>query len=111
MKLHLLDLGRLDYDEGFALAGAGASMASNPSPQSPRRTVAIIGALIDHPKVGPILFDTGAPTNYTQLWPPIIQELFHITGYEPEHRLEAAVPAAGSGPAGSPAIVPAHVPL
>jgi glyoxylase-like metal-dependent hydrolase (beta-lactamase superfamily II) len=111
MKLHLLDLGRLDYDEGFPLAGAGASMASDSNPPSPRRTVAIIGALIEHPKAGPILFDTGAPANYPELWPPVIQELFHITSHEPEHQLEAAVQAAGYGLEDIRAIVLSHLHL
>jgi glyoxylase-like metal-dependent hydrolase (beta-lactamase superfamily II) len=111
MKLHLLDLGRLEYDEGFPLAGAGASLASDPNPQSPRRTVAVIGALIDHPKAGPILFDTGAPSNYEELWPPVIQELFHITSHEPEHQLEAALQSAGYGLEDVRAIVLSHLHL
>jgi hypothetical protein len=82
MKLHLLDLGRLDYDEGFPLAGGGVSTASEPNPHSPRRRVAIIGALVEHPKIGPVLFDTGAPPNFKELWPPVVQELFAITRYE-----------------------------
>ena len=32
MKLQLLDLGRLECDEGFPLAGGGVSTASEPSP-------------------------------------------------------------------------------
>jgi glyoxylase-like metal-dependent hydrolase (beta-lactamase superfamily II) len=111
MKLHLLDLGRLDYDEGFPLAGAGVSTASAPNPPSPRRTAAVIAALIDHPKAGPILFDTGAPSDYKTLWPPVIQELFHITSLEPEHRLEAAVQAAGYGLEDIRAIVMSHLHL
>jgi glyoxylase-like metal-dependent hydrolase (beta-lactamase superfamily II) len=111
MKLHLLDLGRLDYDEGFPLAGAGVSMASNPAPESPRREVAIIAAVIEHPKAGPILFDTGAPSNYKELWPPVIQELFHITSHEPQHQLEAAVGAAGYGLEDIRAVVLSHLHL
>ena len=64
MKLRLLDLGRIEYDEGFPLAGGGVSTASEPSPPAARRTVAIIAALIEHPKVAPVLFDTGAPPAY-----------------------------------------------
>jgi len=59
MKLHLLDLGRLEYDEGFPLVAGAVSTLSDPNPESTRRTVAIIGSLIEHPKIGPILFDTG----------------------------------------------------
>jgi len=45
MKLRLLDLGRLEYDEGFPIAGGGGvSTASQPSPPVARRTVAQTGA-------------------------------------------------------------------
>lgn len=111
MKLHLLDLGRLEYDEGAPLVAAGVSTASDPSPTSPRRTVALIAALIDHPKVGPILFDTGAASDYKELWPPLVQELFAITRYEPEHQLEAAIQAAGYALDDINAIVLSHLHL
>jgi glyoxylase-like metal-dependent hydrolase (beta-lactamase superfamily II) len=111
MKLRLLDLGRLEYDEGFPLAGGGVSTASEPSPPVPRRTVAIIGALIEHPKIGPILFDTGAPPNFKELWPPIVQELFAITRYEEEHHLDTALGEAGYGLDDIKAIVLSHLHL
>jgi glyoxylase-like metal-dependent hydrolase (beta-lactamase superfamily II) len=108
MKLHLLDLGRLDYDEGFPLAGAGVSMASNPAPESPRREVAIIAAVIEHPKAGPILFDTGAAAGFAELWPPIVQDLFAITRHVP---LEDALGAAGFGLDDIRAVVLSHLHL
>jgi glyoxylase-like metal-dependent hydrolase (beta-lactamase superfamily II) len=111
VKLHLLDLGGLEYDEGFPLAGASASTHSDPAPQSPRRRVAIIAALVEHPKVGPILFDTGAPTAYGELWPPIIQELFANTRYDEEHHLDVALQAAGYGIEDVRAIVMSHLHL
>jgi glyoxylase-like metal-dependent hydrolase (beta-lactamase superfamily II) len=111
MKLRLLDLGRLEYDEGFPLAGGGVSTASQPSPPAARRTVAMIASLIEHPKVGPVLFDTGAPPAYKELWPPIVQELFAITRYEPEHHLDTALEAAGYGIDDIKAIVLSHLHL
>jgi len=43
MKLHLLDLGRLDYDEGFPLVADAVSTLSDPpaglAPARPRRVV------------------------------------------------------------------------
>src|SRR3954465_140488 len=78
VKLHLPALGFLEYDEGWPLAGAGVSTRSDPAPASPRREVAMIAALIEHPKAGPILFDTGAATGFRDLCPPIVQELFAI---------------------------------
>ena len=111
MKLHLLDLGVIEYDEGWPLAGAGVSTRSDPAPASPRREVAIIAALIEHPTAGPILFDTGAPANFAELWPPVVQELFAITTYEREHHLDAALEAAGFGVQDVRAIVMSHLHL
>jgi glyoxylase-like metal-dependent hydrolase (beta-lactamase superfamily II) len=111
MKLHLLNLGGIDYDEGWPLAAAGVSTISEPAPPSPRRRVAIIGALIEHPKIGPVLFDTGAPAAYRELWPPPVQELFAITAYEQEHHLDVALGAAGYGLEDVKAIVMSHLHL
>ena len=111
MKLHLLDLGGIDYDEGFPLAGAGVSTASEPSPASLRRKVAIIGALVEHPKVGPVLFDTGAAANFKELWPVVVQELFAITRYDDENHLDAAIQAAGFGLDDIRAVVLSHLHL
>ena len=111
MKLHLLDLGFLEYDEGWPLAAARVSTRSDPAPASPRREVAIIAALIEHPKAGPILFDTGAATGFRELWPPIVQELFAITTYEREHQLDAALEATGFGIDDISAVVMSHLHL
>jgi glyoxylase-like metal-dependent hydrolase (beta-lactamase superfamily II) len=111
MKLHLLDLGRLDYDEGWPLAAGGVSTASQPEPGAARRTVAMIAALIEHPKAGPVLFDTGAAPNYKELWPPVVQELFAISRYDAEHRLDNALGAAGFGVDDIRAVVLSHLHL
>ena len=111
MKFRLLDLGRLEYDEGWPILAGGVSTASNPSPAVARRRVAIISSLIEHPKIGPILFDTGAAPGFKELWPPIVQELFAITVYEPEHHLDAALEAAGYGLDDIKAIVLSHLHL
>jgi glyoxylase-like metal-dependent hydrolase (beta-lactamase superfamily II) len=111
MKLHLLDLGNIDYDEGFPLAGAGVSTLSQPNPPAARRKVAIVAALIEHPKIGPILFDTGAAPNAKEIWPPPVFELFAITHYGPENRLDNAVQAAGHSLKDIKAIVLSHLHL
>lgn len=111
MKLHLLDLGRLEYDEGFPLLAGGVSTASQPTPPAARRTAAIIASVIEHPRIGPVLFDTGAPPNFRELWPPIIQELFAITRYDDEHHLDVALEAAGFGLEDINAIVLSHLHL
>jgi glyoxylase-like metal-dependent hydrolase (beta-lactamase superfamily II) len=111
VKLHLLDLGGLEYDEGWPLAAGGVSIASAPDPGATRRQVAMIAALIEHPKAGPVLFDTGAPANYKELWPPPVQEAFAITRYEDDHRLDNALQAAGFGLEDIRAIVMSHLHL
>jgi glyoxylase-like metal-dependent hydrolase (beta-lactamase superfamily II) len=111
VKLHLLDLGAIDYDEGWPLTGAGVSTVSEPAPPSPRRRVAIIAAVVEHPRVGPVLFDTGAAAGFRELWPPIVQELFAITRYEHEHHLDTALEAAGYGLEDIRAIVLSHLHL
>lgn len=111
MKLHLLDLGNIEYDEGFPLAGAGVSTLSQPNPPAARRKVAIIAALIEHPKAGLILFDTGAAPNAKEIWPPPVFELFAITHYGKENRLDAAVAATGHKLSDVKAIVLSHLHL
>jgi glyoxylase-like metal-dependent hydrolase (beta-lactamase superfamily II) len=111
MRLHLLDLGGLEYDEGWPLAAAGVSTLSEPSPPAARRRVAMIAAVVEHPKAGPILFDTGAAPAFRELWPPVVQELFAITRYDDEHHLDAALQAAGYGVDDVRAIVLSHLHL
>jgi glyoxylase-like metal-dependent hydrolase (beta-lactamase superfamily II) len=111
MRLHVLDLGTIEYDAGFALAGAGVSTKSEPNPPSPRRQVAIIAALLEHPKAGLILFDTGADPNARDSWPAPLGELFAITRYDEEHRLDAAVRAAGHSLEEVTAVVLSHLHL
>jgi glyoxylase-like metal-dependent hydrolase (beta-lactamase superfamily II) len=111
MKLHLLDLGNIDADEGWTKLGAGSSTLSNPNPPTSRRRAAIIAAVIEHPTVGPILFDTGAAPNAKELWPAPIFEAFPITHYEKENHLDAAIKAAGYGLKDIRAIVLSHLHL
>jgi glyoxylase-like metal-dependent hydrolase (beta-lactamase superfamily II) len=109
LKVHVLDLGTIEYDAGFPLAGAGVSSRSEPNPESPRRHASIIGALIEHPTVGPILYDTGIAPNYEELWAPVLMELFAIARYESEHRIDAVLQAAGYGLEDIKAVVISHL--
>jgi glyoxylase-like metal-dependent hydrolase (beta-lactamase superfamily II) len=111
VRLHLLDLGVLEYDEGWPLAAAGVSTLSAPTPDSPRRAVSMIAAVLEHPKAGPVLFDTGPPERFRELWPPVVQELFAITRYDREHHLDVALEAAGFGVDDIRAIVLSHLHL
>ena len=62
-KISLLDLGRMDVDDGFFIRGATAAVQSNPHPAYERRRVAVVAAVIEHPQAGPILFETGCAQN------------------------------------------------
>ena len=42
-KLSLLDLGRMDVDDGFFIRGATAAVQSDPHPSYERRRVAVAG--------------------------------------------------------------------
>lgn len=111
MKVHFLDLGRIEYDLGWALLGAGVSTPSDPNPTSPRRNVAVIATLIDHPSAGPVLFDTGIAPAYQELWPAQIQQAFAVTRFEDENRLEGALGAAGYALHDVRAVVLSHLHL
>lgn len=79
MSLQLLDLGRMTIDDGFFLSGSGCSTHSNPNPDSKRREIAVIAAVIEHPKIGPILFETGCAQNAKEEWPAPAVDAFPMT--------------------------------
>ncbi len=110
MKLYVLNLGSIEYDLGFPIAGAGVSTRSDPNPPAARRTVAIIASLIEHPKAGLVLFDTGAAPDAIETWPPLVGELFAIS-YGAENRLDAAVAATGHSLEDIRAVVLSHLHL
>src|SRR5499433_3368223 len=69
-KISPLDLGRMDVDDGFFIRGSTAALQSNAHPSFERRRIAVVAAVIEHPKAGPILFDTGCAQNAQDEWPP-----------------------------------------
>ena len=75
-KLSLLDLGRLDVDDGWFIRGATSALESNPHPALDRRRVAVVSAVVEHPTAGPILFDTGCAQNARDEWPEPAWEAF-----------------------------------
>ncbi|MCU1671381.1 MAG: N-acyl homoserine lactonase family protein [Blastococcus sp.] len=96
-KMSFLDLGRIDADEGYFIRGCGAGTYSNPNPEATVRRVAVIATVIEHPKAGPLLFETGCATNAREEWPTEAWEAFPVTVYEEEHHLDKALEAAGYG--------------
>jgi glyoxylase-like metal-dependent hydrolase (beta-lactamase superfamily II) len=111
MKLSLLDLGRIDTDDGFFMRGCNAALQSNPNPQYERRRVAVIAAVIEHPKHGPILFETGCAQNAKEEWPGPAYDAFPLNEYEEHHHLDKALEAAGYGIDDVNAIVMGHLHL
>lgn len=95
MKLRLLDYGALTADLGWTMEAAGVSTHSDNAPESPRRDFQMVGALIEHPKNGLILYEAGPAPNWQELWPDPVKEVFGITRYTEENRLDNLLKAAG----------------
>jgi len=76
-KLWFLHLGNLDCDEGFVTRAGGTSTASNPNPESKRRKLVVMAALIEMPNQdGLILFETGCGENMDDTWGDVLQDVF-----------------------------------
>jgi glyoxylase-like metal-dependent hydrolase (beta-lactamase superfamily II) len=110
-KVSLLDLGRIDADDGFFMRGCNAAVQSEPHPDYERRRVAVIATVIEHPTVGPILFETGCAQNAMQEWPAPAWEAFPVNVYEEKHHLDNALAAAGYGIDDIRAVVMGHLHL
>jgi len=95
MRIRFLDLGELTVDEAWFIEGASVSTLSQPNPPSVRRRVKLIGALIEHPSEGVILFEAGPGANFRAHWPEVMHELFPMTSYSEANRLEAQLEKAG----------------
>ncbi len=95
MKLRLLDYGALTADLGWVIEATGVSTHSAPAPESPRREFQMVGALIEHPKHGVIIYEAGPAPNWEELWPDPVKEVFGITRYENENRLDVQLKNAG----------------
>jgi glyoxylase-like metal-dependent hydrolase (beta-lactamase superfamily II) len=110
-KVSLLDLGRLDVDDGFFIRAGTAATESSPHPSFERRRVAVAAAVVEHPQAGPILFDTGCCETTRQSWPAPALELFTPAVYNEEHHLDNALAAAGYGIDDIRAVVMGHLHL
>jgi glyoxylase-like metal-dependent hydrolase (beta-lactamase superfamily II) len=110
-KLSLLDLGRMDVDDGFFIRGATAALQSSPHPAFERRRIAVVAAVVEHPQAGPILFDTGCAQNAKEDWPEPAWEAFPRNVYGDEQHLDSALAAAGYGIEDIRAIVMGHLHL
>lgn len=111
MKVRLTDFGELTADQGWFFEGAGAATESAQSPQAFRKNLRMIGAIIEHPKEGVILYETGPAPNFKELWPEPVQDVFPITTYSDENRLDKQLEKAGYSAKDVSAIVIGHMHL
>ena len=109
MKLHLMDFGELTMDQGWFLEGAGTSTLSNPNPENVGRKAKMMGILIEHPKHGLILYEVGPGPNYKELCPGLLHEMFPITSYTDENRLDRQLKKVGYNLKDVSAIVLGHM--
>ncbi|GKZ39787.1 hypothetical protein AbraIFM66950_001202 [Aspergillus brasiliensis] len=96
-KLWLLDLGTLDIDASYVLSGANVPRSNQPPQTHETRQCLMIAALLYHPDVGLILFDTGSCEDIITSWDKEFIECAPRTWVKDIHSLPAAVKATGAG--------------
>jgi len=96
-KLWLLNLGYLDGDAAQVLVGANIFPANLGPQEHERRNLIMISALIYHPDVGLILFDTGSCKDVIKNWPAEAVECTPRHWTEELHGLPEAIKATGAG--------------
>lgn len=112
-KLWLLHLGDLEADLGWMVRGGnstGLSSAGLPMMHE-RRTLAMLSVLIDHPKMGLILYEVGAGKDYPTVWGAPLNDIFARVNYKEEHELGAAIAATGNDIKDVKAIICGHLHL
>lgn len=111
MKLSLLDLGEITSDPGWFFEGAGAWMHSHGQPSKDTRRLKMIGAVIEHPKHGVILYEVGPAPKWSEIWPEPVREVFPITRYNEENRLDRQLEKAGYPVSDVSAVILGHMHL
>lgn len=89
MKLSLLDFGELTADPGWFLEANGAWTFSGGFPSKEVRHLQMVGAAIEHPKHGLILYEVGPVATWKEMWPAPVQQVFAVTKYGDENHLDA----------------------
>jgi len=112
-KLWLLHLGNLEADMGFMSRGGNASVLSSAgvATKNERRELAMISALIDHPKMGLVLYELGAGKDYPTVWGPPTNDIFARVNYSSEQELPAAIAATGNDIKDIKAVILGHLHL
>lgn len=88
MKLSLLDFGELTADQGWFLEASGAWTLGGGYPTKEVRHLKMLGAAIEHPKHGLILYEVGPVTTWKEMWPAPVQQVFAVTKYGKENHLD-----------------------
>ncbi|GAA0964990.1 N-acyl homoserine lactonase family protein [Acrocarpospora macrocephala] len=109
IRVYPLSLGELTNDAGLPFYLGGLAMPSDPEHAAAMCTQCMSAYVIEHPKAGPILFDTGVAPEREGLWPKESIELASPSLYEPEHRLDNALNAAGFELSDIKAVVISHL--
>lgn len=71
----------------------------------------IIGALIEHPDEGLLLFETGAGKDYPELWGPPLNDIFARVDYSPDQELDVAIAKTGHSIKDIKAVIMGHLHL
>ena len=111
MKLSLLDFGELTADPGWFFEARGAWTLSSGFPVKEVRHLQMLGAAIEHPKHGLILYEVGPAANWKDLWPAPVQQVFAVTKYGDENHLDAQLKKLGYSFSDVKAIIIGHMHL
>jgi len=110
-KMHFLDLGTLQADEGWLLRGQNTSTLSNKNPESKRRDLIVLAALIELPGFGCILYETGCAEDLEVAWGAPLTDVFPRTEYSENQKLPNAIKATGNDIKDVKAVIIGHLHL
>jgi hypothetical protein len=95
-KIWLLDLGRLDCDEGVLVRSKNTFAATDTETKHTRRLAVMICVMIYHPDIGLILYDTGSPEDVIKNWKAEDLECTPRIWEKEKHGLPEAIAATGN---------------
>ncbi|RVX74086.1 hypothetical protein B0A52_01918 [Exophiala mesophila] len=109
-KMWLLDLGTIDIDANFVLAGGHQNFgtASNPNPKHKRIDLIIYAVLIKHPTAGLILYETGCHDDMEKHWGPMY-DVSPRKHYVTKNRLDEQIAATGNSIKDVKAVLMGHL--
>lgn len=102
---------RLTADLNRLIHGQSTSPPNNPNSPTRPRELLVLAALIEHPEMGLILFETGCAQDFQIPAPLPLTDMFPRTVYNDEHRLPNAIKATGNDIKAVKAVVFGHLHL